>query len=555
MKKRIYRYMLLVTFTGAVILTILLSFIFYEVLSNQYKEYVRSKALDFAFILNTQGEASDFLDKLNVEERVTLIDSEGNVVFDNYAEEEYLDNHSERPEVVSANDLGYGEAKRFSQTVSEETYYYAVKLEDGNILRVAIKTNTVYNIFYKNISIILFIVILFLIISNLLALNITNKIVEPFSKIDFEKTDEVFYDELTPYVNKIKEQKEELTQQIINAKYQNNTITTITNNMQEGVILVDDRNTILTYNESIAKILGVSDEDFVGRNVMALFRNTEVVSALKHLDEKSIHRFSFEKDKNLYMVSVSPVYRNTKIKGAVILFVDVTERSLLEKFRREFSANVSHELKTPLMSILGYAELIESGIAKEEDKNRFIGKIKTEANNMSSLVEDILLISELDESVTNSTESAGSFNTENIKEVVLEVVEKLKEFTVEKNIEIITNCEEVEHSVNKRLFKEIVNNLVYNAIVYNVDNGKIFVDLKNIDNRFELTVRDTGIGIEEENQSRVFERFYRVEASRNKRKGGTGLGLSIVKNATMYHGGVVTVESEFGVGTTFRVLI
>ncbi len=547
--------MLLVTFMGAIILTVLLSFIFYEVLSKQYKEYVKSKALDFAFILNTQGENVDFLEKLNVEERVTLIDSEGNVIFDNYAETEDLENHSQRPEVVGANDFGSGEAKRFSQTVSEETYYYAVKLEDGNVLRVAIKTNTVFNIFSENISIILFIVIIFLIVSNFLALNITSKIVEPFSKIDFEKTDEVFYDELTPYVNKIKEQKEELTQQIINVKYQNNTITTITNNMQEGVILVDDRNTILTYNTSVAKILGASDDDYVGRSVMALFRNTEVFSALKQLDENSIYRFSFEKDKKLYMVSVSPVYRNTKIKGAVILFVDVTEKSQLEKFRREFSANVSHELKTPLMSILGYAELIESGIAKEEDKARFIGKIKTEANNMSSLVEDILLISELDESVSNSDEGAGSFNEENITEIILGVVERLREFTTEKNIEIITNCEDVRHSVNKRLIKEIVNNLVYNAIVYNVDNGKIFVDLKNNDSKFELTVRDTGIGIKEENQSRVFERFYRVEKSRNKRNGGTGLGLSIVKNATMYHGGVVTVESEFGVGTTFRVVI
>ncbi len=551
--------MILVTFIGTIFLTMLLSFIFAGVLNKQYKEYVRAKAMDFAFIVNTQGGSTDFLGKLNVDERVTLIDPEGNVIFDNYANTEVLENHGERPEVVSANDFGIGEAKRYSQTVAEETYYYAIKLKSGDVLRVSIKTNTIYNILVENSAIILFTVILFLLLSNFLAINITNIIVEPFKKIDFENNDQIYYEELTPYINKIKEQKEELTQQIIDVKYQNNTITAILTNMQEGVILVDERNTILTYNDSVEKILCVENEDYEGRNILALFRNTELVSALKHLDEESTHSFTFEKDESLYMVSISPVYRNNKIKGAVILFVDITKKSQLEKFRREFSANVSHELKTPIMSIRGYAELIESGIAKEEDKDRFIHKIKTEADNMTSLIEDLFLISELDESVSNSDNSVGSFSEENITEIVYDVVEKLKEFTLPKNIEIITSCEEIKYSVNKRLFTLVVRNLVYNAIAYNVDNGKIYVDLNNIESidgkTFELSVRDTGIGIDADKLNRVFERFYRVEKSRNKRNGGTGLGLSIVKNATMYHGGVVTVESEFGVGTTFKVVI
>ncbi len=555
MRKRIYKYMILITFTVSIILTLLLSFIFYSVLSKQYTDYVRSKATDFAFILNTQGENTDFLNKLKVDERVTLIDTEGNVIFDNYADTSTLENHGERPEVVSANDSGSGEAKRYSKTVSEETYYYAIKLESGDVLRVSITTNTIIDIFRENIEIILFAVLIILILGNFVALSLTKKIVDPFSKIDFEKTDEVFYEELTPYINKIKEQKDELTKQINNTKYQNDTITTITNNMQEGIILVDDRSAILTYNPSVEKILGASDEDYTGRNILSLFRNSELVDALKHLEEEKVHRFNFEKDKNLYLVSVSPVYRNTKIKGTVILFLDITKKAQLEKFRREFSANVSHELKTPLMSIMGYSELLESGLVKEEDRDRFIGKIKGEASNMTSLIEDILLISELDEGVSNGKDNAGTFKEENIREIVDVEIEKLREFTLSRNIKINTNFEEVSYMVNKRLFSEIVHNLVYNAIAYNVDKGEIFVDLKKDNNNLVFTVRDTGVGIEKEQQDRIFERFYRVEKSRNKRIGGTGLGLSIVKNATMYHGGVVTVESELGVGTTFRVVI
>ncbi len=554
MRKRIYRYMVLVTFIVSIILTLLLSFIFYGVLSSQYKDYVKSKAMDFAFILNTGRESEDFLEKLNIEERVTLIDPAGNVIFDNYADSLGLENHGERPEVAGANDVGYGEAKRYSQTVSKETYYYAIKLESGDVLRVAITTDTVFNIFADNIEIILLVILVMLILGHFVAVFITNKILDPFSKIDFEKTDEVFYDELTPYFNKIKEQKEELTTQINNIKYQNDTITTITNNMQEGIILIDERSTILTYNPSVEHILG-TDEDFNGRNILALFRNPELVEALKHLEEEKIHRFTFDKDKNQYLVSVSPVYRNNKIKGTVILFLDVTKKAQLDKFRREFSANVSHELKTPLMSIMGYAELIESGLAKEEDRDRFISKIKTEASNMTSLIEDILLISEMDEGISKGSETGNSFKEENIKEIVLEEVEKLNEFTLSRSIEIYTNCEDVKHMVNRRLFSEVVHNLVYNAIAYNVDKGKIFVDLKKVNNNLEFVVRDTGIGIDEEHQARIFERFYRVEKSRNKRIGGTGLGLSIVKNATVYHGGVVTIESALGVGTTFKVVI
>ncbi len=438
MKNRVYKYMLLIIFIVATILTATLSLVFYQVLSGQYIDYIKAKATDFAFIINQEGESEGFyfLEQLNVEERVTLINQEGIVTFDNYTNDEILENHSERPEVISAMEVGEGESKRYSKTMLEETYYYAIKLDSGDILRVSITTDAVINIFAENLHIIILITIVILILSNFLALTVTKKIIDPFSKIDFDFTDEVFYEELIPYINKIKEQKRELTDQISNIKYQNNTILTITNNMKEGVILVDGRNNILTINKSVRKILNIENKDFTGKSLLTILKNREILSALKHLDDTNHHCFKIEKNSKLYRVSISPVYSSKKIKGAVIFFVNITKKEQIEKFRQEFSANVSHELKTPLMSILGYAELIESGMAKEEDKGRFISKIKNEASNMTNLIEDIMLISELDESVSHSNKNAGAFNSENILDIVNHSVDTLDEFAKKEGLKL-----------------------------------------------------------------------------------------------------------------------
>lgn len=549
--------MMLLSFVGLVILSILMSFLSYKAISEQYKVYVESKSRDVATILNMQDDKIGYLNTINTDERITVIDSNGVVVFDNFFDVTKLENHKDRPEVSSAYTNGYGEDKRFSKTTAKETYYYAVKLDNGEVCRVSITRNIILNIVIGNIAITIIILVVIMFLSNFFALSITNKILEPFDKLGVNDNYDAFYEELTPYVNKIKEQKRELTSQINNIKYQNDTITIITDNMQEGVILLDDKNNVLTYNESICEILDIKNNSIIGENVLNVFDNTELTKSLNDLsslNESSVSVFRLKKDTKTYSVRVSPVYRNTKIKGVVILFVDITKSEVLDKYRREFSANVSHELKTPLMSIQGYSELLESGLVKDDDITRFASKIKNESVKMSDLVEDILLISELDESVGKFVNDE-TFSLEDVGQIVNETIIRLQDFANKKNIDINYDYKEIYYNVNKRLFEELINNLIYNAIAYNVDNGKIIVEFFVLDGKLVLKVKDTGIGIAKGDQEHIFERFYRVEKSRSRKNGGTGLGLAIVKNVAIYHGGTVSVDSVVGVGSTFTVVI
>ncbi len=551
MKKRIYLYMLFLTLLVVLVLTLLLGSIFYNIVNKQYKAYVKSEANDIAFILNNNYDIEEYAKNQSINERITLVDENGVVLFDNHADINLLENHKDRPEINSAYVNNIGEAQRYSRTLSQNTYYYAIRLESGQVLRVSITTGNVLKVFLSNIHITVIVLIGLLIIVNIFTLRITKKIVKPLNDIDFN-VEYAKYDELTPYISKIKEQKQELIDKIENIKYQNSAISTITENMKEGIVLLDDKNIILTYNDSVCEIFE-ADKTYLGKHISNVFRYNELLDGLKHLDVGGTN-FIYEKDKRFYQVSLSPVYRNLEIKGTVILLVDITEKEQLERFRREFSANVSHELKTPLMSISGYSELIEAGLTNESDSRLFASKIRKEAKSMSSLVEDILLISQLDENNYNS-DMEKKFSEVDVNKLIYSVIESLNEFAVVKNIKISTNLENVIYKVNEKLFKELVKNLVYNAIVYNVDNGKIDIDLWLENDKMHLKVSDTGLGIDKSHQGRIFERFYRIEESRGKKNGGTGLGLSIVKNVTLYHNGEVTLSSELGKGSTFEVVV
>ncbi len=551
MKKRIYLYMLFVTLLCVIGSTIVIGSIFYNVVNKQYKAYVRSEANDIAFILNNNYDIEKYAENQAINERITLIDEKGVVLFDNHADINNLENHKDRPEVSSAFVNDFGEAQRYSSTLSQNTFYYALKLNTGQVLRVSITTGNIVNVFLSNILITVVILIGILIVVNIFTLKVTRKIVEPFNNIDFN-VESAIYDELTPYISKIKEQKQDLLDKIENIKYQNNAITTITENMKEGIVLLDEKNIILSYNDSVCEIFEV-DKSNVGSHISSVFRYNELLDGLKHLD-MGVNTFIYEKDKRFYQVSMSPVYRQNIIKGTVILLVDITEKEQLERFRREFSANVSHELKTPLMSISGYSELIEVGMTNEEDSRAFASKIRKEAKNMSSLVEDLLLISQLDENnYEDNTEK--KLIEEDIPQIIYNVIESLIEFANNKNIEIITNIEEIHYKVNIKLFTELVKNLIYNAIIYNIDNGKINIDLWLEDGKMHFKVTDTGRGIDKVHHARIFERFYRLEESRGKKSGGTGLGLAIVKNVALYHNGEITLQSEVGKGSTFELII
>ncbi len=544
--------MLLITLISSFLLSFLLTFTFYDILNKEYKEYVKGKATDIAFIMNSELDNFEYLKNNYQRERITLIDANGNVLFDNYTDISTLENHKDRPEVIGAINNTSGESKRYSDTLSKSTYNYAIKLNSGEVLRVSIITSTVLDVLISNLYLIVLIFLFILLITNIFAYRITRKIIDPLYEINFENSNVPVYPELEPYINKIFEQKKELYDKLENIKYQNNAITTITENMKEGIILLDEFNEILTYNGSICDIFEI-DKKYIGENIIKIFRHNDLIYGLKHLEETGTH-FVYERNEIYYQVIISPVFRNNEIKGAVILFVDITQKEQSDRFRREFSANVSHELKTPLMSILGYSELIENGLVRENDMPTFIGKIRNEAKTMSSLVEDILLISQLDENVYKNSE-IKTFEKENIKELVIDVVESLRGFAKEKNIEISINCQDIYHRINKKLFSELVKNLVFNAIAYNVEDGNVNIEAFIEKEKLHLIVKDTGIGIEKKHQSRIFERFYRVEKSRDKRSGGTGLGLSIVKNVVLYHNGEIKLNSEVKKGSTFEVII
>lgn len=544
--------MLLLTMLCVIVSTFVLGAIFFNVVNKQYKSYVRSEARDIAYILNNNYDIEEYARSQEITERITLIDADGVVLFDNHADINKLENHKDRPEVSSAYINETGEAQRYSRTLSQNTYYYAIRLDSGQVLRVSITTGTVLNVFLSNLHITILVIGTILIFVNIFTLRITKKIVEPLNNIDFINDSYADYDELTPYIIKIREQKQDLLDKIENIKYQNNAINTITENMKEGIVLLDDKKIILTYNDSICDIFEV-DKSYIGKHISNVFRYNELLDSLKHL-EMGVSNFIYEKDKRYYQVSMSPVFRNCEIKGTVILLVDITEKEQLDRFRREFSANVSHELKTPLMSISGYSELIEAGLTSGEDTIKFANKIKNEAKNMSSLVEDILLISQLDESNYNDSKNKKLYD-ENIAQVIYGVIDSLRNFAENKNIEIISNIEDVQYKVNIKLYSELVKNLIYNGIVYNVENGKLFIDLWVANGKMHFKVTDTGLGIDKAHQSRIFERFYRVEESRGKKSGGTGLGLSIVKNVTLYHNGEIILNSELGKGSTFEVII
>lgn len=554
MRKRIYRYILFISITCILVLSGTMAYVFCNFVSEQSMLEAKTEANILKEALEKQSNEVAYLESIEWPDRVTFIDYDGRVLYDNEADITTLDNHKMRKEVEEAIRDGYGEEKRYSETLSEETYYYAEKLSTGEVIRVAASNSSIVGLLYENIGIILVVAILLIAFTNFAAANLTNKIVEPFNKSREDDFEDIDYEELAPFVKKLKTQQNQLLTQVNNVTYQNNTILTITNNMQEGVVLLDKENNVLTLNGSAKKILDITSNNFVGTNIIDYFRDKEFIDCLKKLGKADELAFTYDKGKNIYRVSVSPVFRDKDIDGVVVLFVDVTKKEQMEKFRREFSANVSHELKTPLMSILGYSELMESSLVKYEDIPRFSSKIRTEANNMTRLVEDILLISELDEDVSHRGNHKNIIE-EDITKSVEEVVERMKNFADNRNITIVTTLKQVYFPVNKKLFKEMIKNLIYNAIVYNVENGKIMINLYKDSGKLYFVIKDTGVGIGNDDIDRVFERFYRAEKSRNKSQGGTGLGLSIVKNVALYHNGIVSVDSELENGSTFKVVL
>ena len=478
--------------------------------------------------------------------RLTLIAADGSVLYDTATGAADMENHRERTEVKEALETGTGKSVRYSDTLLEKTIYVARRLKDGTVLRMSVAQNSVGVILLGMLQPFLVVLLCALVFSAVLANRLSKRIVGPLNALDLEHPlKNETYEELAPLLVRIDRQRKEIDAQVTALRQKQDEFTQITQNMAEGLVLLDSKQTVVSINPAAKRIFEV--DATAGESFLCVDRSYSMRAAIADALLAGHSEISCEHGGRQYRVNVSRIESDGVMLGAVVLVFDVTEQMRAEQSRREFTGNVSHELKTPLQGIIGSAELIASGMVKEEDLPRFVGHIRKEATRLLSLIEDILRLSQLDEGKEMPREDVDLFA------VAREVKTDLAAAAAAKNVTLsVSGGETVLHGV-RRLLYEILFNLCDNAIKYNKDGGTVAVTVGAKDGICTLQVKDTGIGIPPEEQSRVFERFYRVDKSRSKASGGTGLGLSIVKHAVQYHGGSIAVKSVPDEGTTMTV--
>jgi len=548
MRKRIFINFFLLILLCATLLAVSISAVVYYAVRNAEKAAIRDKAILTSDLLNvgliTDGEHvySDYSNFGLDAARVTIIAPDGRVLVDNKAVAASLANHADREEFIQAKSSGSGEITRFSNTLQTDTFYYATLLNDGNVLRVSDSMSNISKVFGGILPVIITITLVFLLLALYVAHRLTEKIIRPLEWIDFEGENIAAYDELIPYMKRIDMQKKELSEKLSELSSRAAIIEDIIGNMREGLILLDKNGEVLIANKAVSLMFG----ETTGKNIMNLCRDMDFRRSVNECLSGSNAEVLLERDGRIFTVYFNP--SNSSRGGAVILFVDVTARSESEKQRREFSANVSHELKTPLTSISAYAELIENGMAKEEDIKGFASKIYKQTQRLIYIINDIIRLSEFDEG--DNQNGIEEFSIYELAKSVVEALRiKAKEKDVFVSVQVNAKSGTMNMKANKPMIDELLYNLVDNAIKYNRDGGFVNVDLSVDEEFWIISVADCGAGIAMEHQLRVFERFYRVDKSRDRKTGGTGLGLSIVKHIAEHHGGRVELQSAVHKGT------
>jgi len=492
---------------------------------------------------------TDYLSQLTADRyRLTWIASDGSVLYDTKTDAESLENHASRTEVSQALATGTGESTRYSSTLMEKTMYYAQRLDDGTVLRISISRATVGMIAVGMLQPLLIVLIVALILSGVLAKRLSRRIVDPLNSLDLEHPlDNDAYEELSPLLKRIHRQHVEIQTQLRELREKTDEFTQITGSMREGLVLLDEHGSILSINAAAQALFG-ADAQCVGRDFLTIERSHEISAAIQAAVTDGHSEVRAERAGRVYQFDISRIASEGKFIGTVILAFDITEQEFAERNRREFTANVSHELKTPLQGIIGSAELIENGMVKPDDLPRFVGHIHAEAARLVTLIDDIIRLSQLDEGDAMPTEPVD------LLAVSQEAAENLHDAAAARNVALSVTGAPVVIPGVRRLIYEIVYNLCDNAIKYNRDGGRVDVTVAHDADGSSVTVADTGIGIAPEHQGRVFERFYRVDKSHSKASGGTGLGLSIVKHAVQYHHGRIDLQSTPGTGTTIRAV-
>ena len=495
-------------------------------------------------VTGTEQYGNAFLENVEADRfRVTWIDTDGTVLFDTRVDESTMENHADREEIQEAFETGSGSAVRNSSTLTEQTYYEAQRLQDGTVLRISTNQASAWALMMDLLWPIVLIAILAIGLSLILARRMAKNIVEPMNQLDLEHPlSNDTYEELSPLLRRINQQHLQIDAQMRKLQRKTDEFIQITSHMQEGLVVLDKETHIRSINTAAMRIFR-AEETCVGSSFFQVNRSNSLRQALNDALDRGHGSVMQELEGRAYRFDMSSIQSDGNLLGAVILAVDVTESQNAEQMRREFSANVSHELKTPLQGIIGSAELLESGMVKPEDTSRFVGHIRKEASRLVNLIEDIIRLSQLDEGAELPAEQVDMLAlAEDVKEILTPSAD-------EKNVKIDVSGNGFTINGVRRMLQEIIYNLCDNAIKYNVPGGSVNICAEN--NR--LVVSDTGIGIPAEHKDRIFERFYRVDKSHSKASGGTGLGLSIVKHAVAYHKAEITLKSAPGKGTTITV--
>ena len=558
MHKRIFN-----SFTGLILisviaLAILFGILFMNAAQTHEIAAVRDKTHLVAGLLNSG--TFEYGERLNVgNTRMTIIAPDGWVLFDNHVGADLSINRSDRKEFIEAIAYGSGEAIRNSVTFGADTFYYTIRLDNGNVLRLSRTLNSLGEVFPIILPNLVMITLAILGLSYFVTHRLTKRIIKPLIEVDFDSLDntaesalsESQYEELWPYIKKIDRQKYEIAKQLTALQSRAETIEAIIANMREGLVMVDESGIVLAANNSVMEIFGVSaSQSILQKNIRHIYRDPDFMKGVRQCLDGEHLEINFTRNDRFYNAFFSPVVANGIGSGAIIFFLDTTAQFKAEKQRREFSANVSHELKTPLTTISAISEMMSNNMAKAEDVTDFSQKIFGHAKRLINIVDDIIRLSEFDES-----KAPQEFDTFDIHEVAKSVIASLQDMAVDKSVALELTGQPLQINANRRLIDELMYNLIDNAIKYNREGGSVTLNLCEENGFCKISVSDTGIGIAKEHQSRVFERFYRVDNSRSKKTGGTGLGLSIVKHTVEHHNGSIALDSTENIGTTITCVL
>ena len=549
MTKKIFKSTVLVAATVLILGIALVLGILYQYFGKQLGTELEREARYLSYGVETEGV--DYLKHFNGKDsRITYIAKDGTVLYDNMADAKDMENHGDREEFQQAQESGTGESQRMSATFAEKTVYYAVRLADDSVLRVSSTQYSVFALVLQLVQPTLVIILIMLILAGVFASRMAARVVKPLNELDLEHPEENdTYEEVAPLLTKINRQNRQIRSQLEEARRNQEEFTIITENMQEGLLVIDSYTMILSGNSSVWKMFQVRDTK-VGQSVYSLDRNEDFRKVIEKVLGGDHGSALLRLGTEFVQLIANPVSRDGQVVGAVLLLMNETEKVQRENLRREFSANVSHELKTPLTSISGFAEIIQDGFVKEEDIKKFAGRIYREAQRLIQLVEDTIKISQLDEG-----EIPYEWADTDLYEASRDVCKTLSEAAQRKNVHFYIEGEHVYLKTVLPILEEILYNLCDNGIKYNRTDGTVTISLEDMGSMVKIAVKDTGIGIPREDCNRVFERFYRVDKSHSKEIGGTGLGLSIVKHGVTFLGGSLELHSEVDKGTEIAITL